>query len=66
MKRSIDKAVALKPDAAELLLLRGIADINRAEYELARSSFERASAYNGTRDQAKSWLNYLEQVQSRS
>jgi len=66
MKRSIDQAVALKPDAADLLLLRGIADINRAEYEQARSSFERASAHSGTRDQAKSWLNYLEQVQGRS
>lgn len=66
MKRSIDQAVALKPDAADLLLLRGIADINRAEYEQARSSFERASAHSGTRDQAKSWLNYLEQLQGRS
>lgn len=66
MKRSIDQAVALKPDAADLLLLRGIADINRAEYEQARSSFERASAYSGTRDQAQSWLNYLKQLQGRS
>jgi len=66
MKRSIDQAVALKPDAAELLLLRGIADINQAEYEQARSSFERASVHNGTRDQARSWLSYLEQVQGRS
>ena len=66
MKRSIDQAVALKPDAAELLLLRGIADINRAEFEQARSSFERARAHKGTRDQATSWLNYLEQVQGRS
>lgn len=66
MKRSIDQAVALKPDAADLLLLRGIADINRAEFEQARSSFERARAHRGTRDQANSWLNYLAQVQSRS
>lgn len=66
MKRSIDQAVALKPDAADLLLLRGIADINRAEFDQARSSFERARAHKGTRDQADSWLNYLEQVQGRS
>lgn len=66
MKRSIDQAVALKPDAAELYLLSGIADINRSHYDQARSSFVKASEHDKTRVQAQNWLNYLDQVTGRS
>ncbi|MBP0048750.1 hypothetical protein H9C73_08365 [Marinobacterium sp. AK62] len=62
MKRSIDQAVSLKPDAAELYLLSGIADVKRADYPQARRSFKKASAFDDTRTQAESWLNYLNQV----
>jgi len=66
MKRSIDQAVALKPDAADLYLLSGIADINRAHYDQARSSFVKAREYDATRAQAQNWLNYLDQVAGRN
>ncbi|MBA4503083.1 tetratricopeptide repeat protein [Marinobacterium marinum] len=66
MKRSIDQAVAFKPDAAELYLLGGIADINRSHYEQARSSFVKASRHDATRAQAQNWLNYLDQVRGSS
>ncbi len=62
MQRSIAQAVALKPDAADLYLLSGIADINRSNYAQARASFIRASEHEATRAQAQSWLNYLDQV----
>lgn len=66
MKRSIDRAVALQPDAADLYLLGGIADINRLHYDQARSSFVKARNHASTRDQAQNWLNYLDQVQESS
>ncbi|GAA0788267.1 hypothetical protein [Marinobacterium sediminicola] len=62
MKRSIDQAVVLKPDAADLFLLSGIADVNRSNYDQARASFIRAHKHDATRAQAQSWLNYLDQV----
>jgi len=61
MKQSIERAVALKPDAADLHLLSGIADLNRAQLDQARASFVRAREYAATRAQAQSWLNYLDQ-----
>ncbi len=62
MQRSIAQAVALKPEAADLYLLSGIADVNRSHYDQARASFIRASEHEATRAQAQSWLNYLDQV----
>ncbi len=62
MQRSIDRAVALKPDAADLLLLSGIADINRSRYDQARARFVKAREHDATRAQAQSWINYLDQV----
>ncbi|MBV0933108.1 tetratricopeptide repeat protein [Marinobacterium weihaiense] len=62
MQRSIGEAVALKPDAADLYLLDGIADVNRARYERARQRFNKAREFEATRAQAQRWLNYLDQV----
>mgnify|MGYP001770925384 CR=1 FL=1 len=62
MQRSIKQAVALKPDAAELYLLGGIAEVNRSNYAQARASFIKASEHDATRAQAQNWLNYLDQV----
>lgn len=66
MKRSINQAVSLKPDAADLYLLSGIADLNRAHFDQARSSFVKASEHESTRAQAENWLNYLDQLKGRS
>lgn len=66
MRHSIERAVALKPDAAELYLLSGIAEVNRNQWEQARSRFVQACDHDATREQALSWLNYLDQVQARS
>lgn len=62
LKRSIEQAMALKPDALDLYLLSGIAAVNRADYAHARASFSRAREHQATREQAQSWLNYLEQI----
>lgn len=66
MRHSVERAVALKPDAAELYLLSGIAEVNRSQWEQARSRFVQACEHDATREQALSWLNYLDQVQARS
>lgn len=66
MKRSIDQAVALKPDAVDLYLLSGIADLNRSHFDQARSSFVKASQHESTRAQAQNWLNYLDQLKGSS
>lgn len=66
LKARIEKAMALNPDAADLLILSGIADAHHERYDSARVTFQRAREHEATRGQAEAWLNYLEQVAERA
>jgi len=65
-QQTLQKALAQKPEKpAELLLLQGIARVNMAQFNAAKSSFQSAASEQNYQKVAESWIRYLEQVEQK-
>ncbi|WP_027857992.1 tetratricopeptide repeat protein [Marinobacterium jannaschii] len=65
--RTIDRALARKPgNKGQLLVMRGIAQVNQHKLDDARRSFTQAKAEKATARSARNWLGYIDQIESNS